>query len=88
VLVAVTYSTGTDYLCALITSQAAPDPTRILLVPADVQGGSLTMQSYLRPLYLYTASERLIVGQIGALIPTKLSEAVEALKRLLEPASP
>lgn len=87
VLAAVSYGSGTDYLCALITSQAAPDPARITLAPADVQGGALIVQSYLRPLYLYTASERLIVGKIGVLAPTKLAEAVRSLKLLIDPPS-
>lgn len=86
IIAAVSYGSGTDYLCVLITSQTAPDPTRIALTPADIEGGMLTMQSYLRPLYLYTASERLIVGKIGVLAPTKLAEAVRSLKLLIDPA--
>ena len=85
VMAVVPFGGDVDYLCALITSQAAPDPTRIMLSPADVQGGTLTMQSYVRPLYLYTASQRTVTGRIGTLIPAKLAEAVQALKSQVDP---
>lgn len=55
------------------------------LAPADVQGGALTMQSYLRPLYLYTVSQRAITGKIGELTAAKLAEAVQALKSQVDP---
>lgn len=87
VMAVVSFGADTDYLCALITSQITPDPTRIVLSPADVQGGALTMQSYLRPLYLYTASERTIAHKIGALVPAKLAEAVQTLKLQVDPAT-
>ena len=85
VMAVVSFGADADYLCALITSQAAPDPTRIMLSPADVQGGTLTMQSYLRPLYLYTASQRSVAGKIGMLAPARLAEAVQVLKSQVDP---
>jgi mRNA interferase MazF len=85
VLVVITYGISRDYLVCLITSQAAPDPTRMTLTQADIVGGLLSMQSYLRPAYLYTASERLIVRRIGALAPQRLEGAVDTLFRLLRP---
>jgi mRNA-degrading endonuclease toxin of MazEF toxin-antitoxin module len=85
VLAVITYGTSRDYLACLITSQAAPDPTRLTLTQADIVGGLLSMQSYLRPAYLYTASEGLIVRRIGALAPKRLKDAVDILFRLLRP---
>ncbi len=85
VLGVVNYGSERDYIVCLITSQAAPDPTRMTLTQADIQGGYLAMQSYLRPAYLYTASERLIMRRIGMLTPARLEEAVETVIRLLRP---
>jgi len=85
VLTVVIYGTTLDYLVCLITSQAAPDPTRITLTQADIISGFLSLQSYLRPAYLYTASERLIAQRIGTLAPKRLEEAIEILFQLLRP---
>lgn len=85
VMAVVSFGADTDYLCALITSQIAPDPTRIVLSPADVQGGALTVQSFLRPLYLYAVSRRAITLKIGTLTPAKLAEAVQTLKSQVDP---
>ena len=85
VLAVVTYGAYRDYLVCLITSQAAPDPSCLTLTQADIVGGLLSVQSYLRPAYLYTASERLIARRIGALAPSRLEEAVKTLIRLLRP---
>lgn len=43
------------------------------------------MQSYLRPLYIYAASERLIAGRIGARPSAQLAEAVQTLKSQIDP---
>lgn len=85
VLATVPYGAVLDYIVCLITSQAAPDPNRLMLLPADIQGGTLTMQSYLRPAYLYTVSERLVTGPIGTLVPNRLEEALEIVIGLLRP---
>lgn len=85
VLAVVNYGSHRDYLVCLITSQAAPDPTRMTLTQDDIVGGLLSVQSYLRPAYLYTASERLIVRRIGVLAPVRLQEAIDILIRLLRP---
>ena len=85
VLAVVTYGSQRDYLVCLITSQAAPDSTRMTLTQADIVGGLLSVRSYLRPAYLYTASERLIVRRIGALAPVRLEVALATLIRLLRP---
>lgn len=87
VLAAVQYGTTLDYLVCLITSQAAPDPTRLPLTQADIIGGILSLQSYLRPAYLYAASERLITRRIGALASGRLEEAVETVTRMLRPST-
>ena len=85
VLAVVRYGTTLDYLVCLITSQAAPDPTRLTLTQADIIGGLLSQQSYLRPAYLYTASERLITRRIGALASGRLEEVLETVIQMLRP---
>lgn len=87
VLGVVSYGTTRDYLVCLITRQAAPDPTRLTLTQADIIGGILSMQSYLRPAYLYTASERLITRRVGVLASARLDEAVEILIQMLRPST-
>ena len=84
VLVVVVYGADRDYLVCLIASQAAPDPFRLPLTQSDIVDGFLSVQSYLRPAYVYTASERLISRRIGVLAPLRLEEAAETLMRLLQ----
>ena len=84
----VAYGTHSDYIVCLITSQVAPDPIQLALTQADLADGTLSLQSYLRPAYLYTASEKLIARRIGALAPAHLIEAVDAIIQLIRPQPP
>ena len=68
---------GYDCLICIVTSQgptSQSDPYALAISPADVQGGTLVAQSWLRPAYLFTVDEAAIRYRIG----TVRAEAVEA----------
>jgi mRNA interferase MazF len=77
------FAGSTHYLLCSISSQRAPDPFLVPLVAADVEGGTLALQSYARPTYLFTADEDLITYRLGTLKADRLSEIVAKIVRLL-----
>jgi mRNA interferase MazF len=83
---------SSDYLLALITSQATGDPFRLEIVREDVtfdRGRTLAVSPcFLRPSYLFAADEGLIAYRIGQLDPVKLQDAFTTLRGLFpEPSS-
>jgi mRNA interferase MazF len=72
-----------DCLLCMITSQAADDPFIIELGAEDISGGSLNRRSYLRPTYLATADEDLIVRKIGTLVADRVDQAIDRIVSLL-----
>jgi len=77
------YGQSTDYLICLITSQHAPDPSIVPIQPSDVQGGSLSLTSYLRPSYLASVGERHISRRIGTLSTEKVEAAIAVIRQLV-----
>lgn len=67
---------GFDYLLAMITTQPAPDPLIMALAVGDITGGNLTVPaSFVRPAYLFAASENIITRRIGTLRADIVDEA-------------
>lgn len=87
VLAVLPYGNGTDYLTCLVTTQQAPDPHRLALARTDVEGSRLTQDCFLRPAYLCTIAEAVIIRRMGRVTPAKLREALQTLTRLLTPSS-
>ena len=78
--------TVTDYLLALITSQATDDPYRREIEPGDIsfdRRRTLSAStSFVRPSYLFAADEGLIVYRIGQLDAGKLGAVFTVLRSL------
>jgi mRNA interferase MazF len=72
-----------DWILCQITSNPYADPRAIELSAGSFQRGSLHRTSYARPGKSFTASERLVVGQVGTLKPEALTQIVDAVVRLL-----
>lgn len=83
----------TDYLLALVTSQATGDPFRVEVTLSDFsfdRGRTLSASPcFLRPSYLFAADESLIVYRIGQLNAGKLAAVFATLRGMFpEPAAP
>lgn len=78
------FGRGEDYLVCMITTQRTTDPRSIEIDPKDVIGGKLMRTSYIRPTYVFTADDAAIVGQVGRLVPSKVSQSLAALEAVLK----
>lgn len=72
-----------EYVFCQVTSNPYGDPRSVELTPADFSSGSLQLTSYARPGKLFTASEQLIVRQLGLLEPASLDRILDVVIRLL-----
>jgi mRNA interferase MazF len=73
---------GDRVLCQ-VTSNPYGDASAILLDEATFARGSLRVASYARPGKLFTASDDLVVGEVGALTPEALTGIVDGVITLL-----
>ncbi len=58
------------------------EPHILPLATADIENGTLTAQSYLRPTYMFAVTDRLILHKIGNLRAEKLNEAMARLREV------
>jgi len=73
---------GDRVLCQ-VTSNPYGDASAIPLDESAFARGSLRVASYARPGKLFTASDDLVVGEVGALTPEVLARIVDAIVTLL-----
>ncbi len=73
-----------DWVLCQITSQAFGDEKSITIQEHDFLSGSLRMQSYARPLKLFTAHESIFKSLVGNLSSSKLQEVIDGLKQALD----
>ncbi|TLV00827.1 type II toxin-antitoxin system PemK/MazF family toxin [Dyadobacter luticola] len=66
---------GDDILLCQITSQSARDPYSVPLVSNDFIGGSLPVNSFIRPTRIFTADKNIIVRKAG-LVNSKVVNVV------------
>jgi len=79
------YYGGMDYMVCYITSKEVGDPHSLALLASDIQGGVLTLKSYIRPLYLFAPAEHIIVRKIGTLDPVKLKQVRAIIASAVNP---
>lgn len=72
-----------DWVLCQLTSKPYADANAVELTNRDFATGSLKLTSYARPGKLFTASESLIVSQVGELKPDSLRKIVDAVVALL-----
>jgi mRNA interferase MazF len=72
-----------DWVLCQITSKPYADPLAIELDNGSFAAGSLQLVSYARPGKLFTASQTLMVRQVGTLKADALSQIVDAVIKLL-----
>ena len=72
---------STDYLLCMISSQNVNDP---YIMPLDNQhdllNGTLNLQSYLRPTYMFAVGEARITRKLANLTPTKVEEVFAKIR--------
>ena len=73
---------GDRVLCQ-VTSNPYGDASAIPLNESAFARGSLRVASYARPGKLFTASDDLVIGKVGALTPEVLGRIVDAVVTLL-----
>ncbi|HMT21201.1 MAG TPA: type II toxin-antitoxin system PemK/MazF family toxin [Promineifilum sp.] len=76
-----------DWLLCQITSRVTVDPTAVRLTNANLKKGSLNVESFARPMKLFTANIDLIVRRVAVLdddtFKVILTVTIESLERNL-----
>ena len=72
-----------DWVLCQVTSKPYSDPQAVELDSGSFASGSLQVVSYARPGKLFTASQSLIVSQVGVLKDDALKQVVDAVVKLL-----
>jgi mRNA interferase MazF len=72
-----------DWVLCQVTSKPYADPNAVELTNDDFATGSLKLTSYARPGKLFTASESLMMSQVGELQPDSLKKIIDAVVALL-----
>lgn len=75
-----------DRLLCQITSNPYGDISAVPLDEAAFARGSLRVASYARPGKLFTASDDLVVAEVGALTPAAFDRIVNAVVTLIRPS--
>lgn len=75
-----------DWILCQITSNPYGDQTAIAISDADLDTGSLRVDSFARPGKLFTASSSLMVAHVGQLKPDVLNRILDKLIELLRPS--
>jgi mRNA interferase MazF len=74
---------GEDILLCQITSQQSRDPYAITLSRSDFAVGSLPVDSYIRPLRLFTADKNIILSLAGKIKESKRMSVVRRIANLI-----
>ena len=72
-----------DVIVAAITSNLQAGSTGIVISTADMEAGTLPVQSLVRSDKIYTLSQRIIIKKYGKLNTTRFEEALQELDKAL-----
>jgi mRNA interferase MazF len=72
-----------DWILCQVTSNRYGDLHAIALPQANFMSGSLRLESYARPGKLFTATQALMVAEVGILTPEAVQAVVEAVVSIL-----
>ena len=76
-----------DWILCQLTSSPYSDARAVKLTNADFQIGSLRVASYARPGKLFTASQELLVSEVGALNGKAFDRVLGAVVGVLRPSA-
>lgn len=77
---------GDDLILCQITTQARFDGYSIPLAAQDLQGGSLHLDSFVRPNRLFTVHQSVILRSVGRITGEKLNQVLAVTAALFRPA--
>jgi len=75
---------GDDILLCQITSQPTNDPLTFALNSSGFLSGSLPVDSFIRPLRLFTADENIIFRKAGKIIPELMDKVIDGIIFILK----
>jgi len=70
---------GDDILLCQITSQQSNDPLALALTATDFISGSLPMNSFIRPLRVFTADKNIILRKVGEITPALMNKVIDVI---------
>jgi len=70
---------GDDILLCQITSQRSNDPLALSLNARDFIYGSLPVNSFIRPLRIFTANKNIILRKIGEITPALMDKVINVI---------
>jgi mRNA interferase MazF len=79
------YYTSHDYMVCMVTTQSPDDPYMLELNTEDIEGGKLSETCYIRPTYLFSVDEGLIIRKLAAVRSEKFKSVLAVLNDLLTP---
>ena len=75
---------GADWVLCQITSKPYSDPRAVALTSASFSEGGLPQESFVRPGKLFTATESIVVRQVGQLRTEAHRRVVESVVMLIQ----
>ena len=75
---------GDDILLCQITSLHSSDPAAVALIRGDFISGSLPVDSYIRPLRIFTADKNIIVRKAGTLTSALVDKVIDGIVSVLK----
>jgi len=70
---------GDDIIICQITSQQTDDVYAQALRPDDFVSGSLPVDSFIRPLRVFTADKHIVFRKIGQITPDRMNKVIDAI---------
>lgn len=75
---------GDDLILCQITSRNHPDPYQILLEQKDFSGGSLSVNSFIKPSILFTLRNSIILYKAAEINKNKIKEVEDKICRIIK----
>jgi len=70
---------GDDIMICQITSKQTDDIFAQALKPEDFVSGSLPIDSFIRPLRVFTADKHIVFQKIGQITPERMNKVIDAI---------
>ncbi len=72
-----------DLVCCLITTNLEADADSVLVEPGDLQNGTLSFTSKIKPYRLFTAEQKIVEKRIASLQSAKFEETIQKLQKIM-----
>ena len=70
---------GDDMIICQITSKPTDDIFAQLLIPEDFVSGSLLVNSYIRPLRVFTIDKHIVFRKVGKITPERMNKVIDCI---------